>query len=111
MEKKLIVGVLQMRKEGWLIPRYQHAFPRLSRGVLTLQEERVPVLNRCAYVATLRDPLSGAPVEGIQPLLDARVVRVLSDEIILTGIERVTVGLRECDCAQTWQVRLMSLDT
>lgn len=109
MDKKLIVAVLKMREAGWIIPGYQHAFPHLLQGVLTLQEERVPSINRSAIVATLRDPSSGAPVEGVAPLIDARVIRVLADEWILTGMEHVLVGLRGCDCAQTWQVRFVEL--
>lgn len=111
MDKKLIVAVLKMREAGWIIPGYQHAFPRLLQGVLTLQEERVPSINRSAFVATLRDPDTGAPIDGMAPLIDARVVRVLADEWILTGMEHVLVGLRECDCAQTWQVRFVALQT
>ena len=111
MERKLIVAVLKMRDAGWVIPRYQHAFPRRLQGVLTLQEEQVPSLNRSAYVATLRDPATGAPVDGLAPLIDARLIRALADEWIWTGMEHVLVGLRECDCAQTWQVRLVALES
>ena len=110
MENKLIVTVLRMRDSGCPIPRYQHAFAKPLQGVLILQEEQVPSLNRHALVATLRDPNTGQPVDGLAPLIDARVVRAMADEWIWTGIERVFVGLRECDCAQTWCVRMVALE-
>lgn len=108
-DNKLIVAVLRTRDAGWLIPRYQHAFAQPPQGVLILKEEMVVVLNRHAFVATLRDPDTGAAVVGLPPLIDARVIRASADEWIWTGFERVMSGLREADCVQTWVVRAVSL--
>lgn len=110
MSKKLIVNVLKMRDGGWPYPRYQHAFAAPAQGVLYVQEESILRLNRHALVATLRHPDSGLPVEGLSPLIDARIIRATADEWVWTGIEHVMVGIKECDCAQTWVVRAVSLD-
>lgn len=109
MEKKLIVAVVRLRDAGRTIPRHNLAFVEPLRGVLTIQEESVPTLNRHALIATLRDPATGAPVDGLPSLVDVRVVRALADEWALTGFERVTVGMQECDFAQSWLARMVQL--
>ena len=109
MDKKLIVTVVTLREGGRVLPRYQHAFRSVARGILTLNEAQISALNRHALVATLRDTDTGAAVAGIEPLLDARLIRATSDELVLTGFERVQIGLHECDCAQTWLVRMEEL--
>lgn len=109
MDKKLIVAVVTLREGGRTVPRYQHAFRSAIRGILTLNETQISALNRHALVATLRDLDSGAAVAGIEPLIDARLIRATSDEWVLTGFERVQIGMHECDCAQTWLVRMEEL--
>ena len=102
-------AVLRMRAEGRPVPRHNLAFATPFLGVLRLGEERMPELNRHATVARLLDAETGRPVDGLLPLVDARVVRVLADEIVLTGFERVSDGLTERDCAQSWVARMESL--
>lgn len=109
MGKKLIVDVVRLRNAGKVVPRHNLAFVKPFVGVLTLNEERIVDLNRHSLVATLRHPDTGAPVPGLNPLLDARVVRATNDEWVLTGIERVADNLIELDCAQSWLVRLDQL--
>ena len=70
-----------------------------------MREERIPELNRHALVARLLDPATGGDL-STNPLIDARVVRAMDDEWIITGFERVMVGMFECDCAQSWIARL-----
>ena len=109
MDKKLVVAVIRLREAGKIIPRHNLAFATPVLGVLNLGEERIPALNRHALVATLRDPQTGVIVEGLPPLVDARLVRALPDEWVFTGFERVLVGMQECDCAQSWLARASEL--
>ena len=109
MDKKLIVAVVRLRDAGRVIPRHNLAFVAPLRGVLTLREEPVPALNRHALIATLCDPDTGAGIDGLTPLIDARLVRAMADEWVLTGFERVMIGMQECDCAQTWLARMERL--
>ena len=109
MDKKLIVAVVRLRDAGKVVPRYTLAFSAPYRGVLTLADEHVPSLNRHSLVAILRDPDSGAPIDGLCPLVDARIVRATADEWVLTGFERVILNMDERDCAQSWVVRMESL--
>ena len=108
-DKKLIVAVVCLRIAGRAVPKHNLAFTQPFRGVLTLDEQRVPALNRHALVAMLRDPTTGAPVDGIAPLIDARVVRATADEWVVTGFERIDDGMQERDCAQSWLARMESL--
>jgi hypothetical protein len=109
--RKLLVSVLQLRNAGRAIPRYQHAFPKPFTGVLTAGEEHVTALNRRALVAVLRDPTTGAYVDGLPPLWDARVVRVSQDEMIWTGLEGALIAASEVVVAQAWRVQIVSIAT
>lgn len=114
MDRKLIVEVRLLRESGWIIPRHRHAFAASHRGILTLDEERVPALNRHARVARLRDALTGALVEAVPPLIDATLLHAGADEWVIAGVEHVMHGVREADCAQTWlvqPVQLLGADT
>ena len=108
--RKLVVTVLKLRESGRAIPRYQHAFPKTFRGVITADEEHVPALNRRSLVAILRDPETGAAIDGIAPLWDARVIRATADEWVWSGIEVAYVGTIEVAVAQTWRVQAVSLE-
>ena len=107
--RKLLVAVLQLRNAGRAIPRYQHAFPKPYFGVLTADEEYVPALNRRAFVAVLRDPATGALVDGLPVLWDARVVRMAPDEMIWTGLEGALIGASEVVVAQAWRVQVVDI--
>lgn len=109
MDKILIVDVVRLRDTGRVIPKHNLAFTPPFRGVLTIHEQPVPALHRHALVATLRDPDTGAGIDGLTPLIDVRVVRAMADEWVLTGFERVTIGMQECDCAQSWLARMERL--
>ncbi len=109
MDKKLIVAIVKVREAGRTIPRHNLAFTPPYRGILNINEERISALNRHALIATLRDPQSGELVPGLNPLVDARLIRATCDEWILTGFERVMLNLQESDCAQSWIVRIDEL--
>ena len=106
---KVLVAVLQLRTAGRAIPRYQHAFPKPYIGVLTAEEEYVRALNRRAFVAVLRDPTTGALIDGLPPLWDARVVRMAEDEMIWTGLEGTLIGASEAVVAQAWRVKILRI--
>ena len=109
MPRKLIVAVQRVRETGRILPRHRLAFPVLHEGVLSLLEERVADWNRSTFVAKLLNSNNGALVDGVPPLLDARIIRAMEDEWILTGLERVSLSGNDADCAQTWMVRLVGL--
>lgn len=96
--------LLRVRKAGWLIPKYQHAFGRHPVGVLRVGEEYIPDLHRHTVMARLLTEGAGHAVEGVVPLWDVRLLHWSVDVITLTGIERVEdeKGLKTLDCAQTW---------
>lgn len=96
--------LLRVRKAGWLIPKYQHAFGKHPVGSLRVTEEYVPDLHRHSLMARLLSPGVGNPVEGILDLYDVRLLHWASDLITLAGFERTAdeKGLKVLDCAQTW---------
>ncbi len=108
MSKRLIVHVLRLRENGRAIPKYQLAFNTPIEGVLILREERIVELNRHALVARLRDANTGGDLP-INPLIDARMVHAMSDEWVITGFERVMIGMFESDCAQSWIASLVRI--
>lgn len=92
-----------MRERGWPVPRYQFAFRKTLLGDLTLHEQRDNVLNRATRVAQLRSLEPGC--ELLVPLLlDAQLVELTSERLILSGIERIEepLILKIEDFAQTW---------
>lgn len=97
------VNLHRLRERGWPIPKYQFAFKPTLEGELTLHEERDAVLNRYTRVARLRaiEPASGALVPA---LLDAQLLELTRERIILSGIERIEEpALSKIeDFAQTW---------
>lgn len=92
-----------MREKGWPVPRYQFAFRQTTPGDLTLHEQRDNVLNRFTRVATLRSLEPGS--ELLAPiLLDAQLIELTRERLILSGIERLEepLILKVEDFAQTW---------
>ena len=103
---KLHVSVYCLRTAGVAFPQHNLAFVKPRLGILLLNDEHVPELHRHSLVARLVDPATGAQVEGLARLIDARLVRMMSDELVVTGIERVADGLTTRDCAQSWLVQI-----
>jgi len=99
-----------MREAGWTLPRHRHAFGQPYKGIFSLREEHVAFLNRHSRVARLLQPGSMAPVDGINALVDAVLLRAGADEWIVTGIERVEQNTRVFDVAQTWVISPLVLE-
>lgn len=93
----------RLRERGWPIPKYQFAFKRPVAGELTLHEERDDLLNRHTRVARLRAPAWQPDLE-VPPLLEAVLVELTRERLILSGIERHEDPLisKVEDFAQTW---------
>lgn len=99
----MLVRLHRLRERGWPIPRYQFAFKSAVEGELTLHEERDDLLNRYTRIARLRSPNGYADL-GVPPLLDAQLVELTRERLVLSGIERsedITIQRIE-DFAQTW---------
>ena len=52
-DQKVIVAVVRLRDCGKVVPKHNLAFVKPFVGVLTLDEQHVPALNRHALVATI----------------------------------------------------------
>lgn len=99
----MIVYLHRLRDRGWPIPKYQMAFKNTVEGALTLREERDTVLNRHTRIARLHSS-TGATKLDVPPLLDAILVELTAERLVLSGIERhedVAIARIE-DVAQTW---------
>lgn len=99
----MLIRLHRLRDRGVPIPKYQFAFKAGLAGDLTIHEERDPVLNRHTRVARLREPSTRAPLP-VPMLLDAQLLELTRERMILSGIERLVapVILRVEDMAQTW---------
>ena len=99
----MIVYLHRLRDRGWPIPKYQMAFKNTVEGALTLREERDTVLNSHTGIARLHWS-TGATKLDVPPLLDAILVELTAERLVLSGIERhedVAIAGIE-DVAQTW---------
>ena len=83
----MIVYLHRLRDRGWPIPKYQMAFKNTVEGALTLREERDTVLNRHTRIARLHSS-TGATKLDVPPLLDAILVELTAERLVLSGIER-----------------------
>lgn len=89
---------LALREGGRPIPRWQQATREWREGLLRIQEEKDALTGRTMLVARLHHADRGNEVR--QPLLDARIVQMNDDRMVLTGIERDE--LHRVDVAQAW---------
>lgn len=99
----MIVRLHRLRERGWPVPKYQFAFRAPLPGELILFELRDDILNRHTRVARLLTE-AGALRSDIPDLLDAQVLSLTRERMVLSGIERdEDVALnRIVDFAQTW---------
>lgn len=100
---RMIVYLHRLRDHGWPIPKYQFAFKEPVEGELTLHEERDSILNRHARIARLRSLVATVKLD-VPPLLDAQLVELTRERLVLSGIERfedITISKTQ-DFAQTW---------
>ena len=99
----MLVRLHRLRERGWPIPKYQFAFKQARLGELTLTEVRDSVLNRYTRMAKLSG-VEGAKPQLAPPLLDAQLIELTQERMILSGIERyedIVIAKIE-DFAQTW---------
>lgn len=99
----MLVFLHRLRTRGVPIPKYQFAFKEPVEGELWLREESDSVFNRHLRVATLKPP-PGVSGEPLHRLLDAQVIELTRERMILSGIERehdLAINKIE-DFAQTW---------
>ena len=98
----MLIHLHRLRDLGVPIPKYQFAFKTTVTGILTVHEERDALLNRYTRIARLRSPLSGR--ELLVQMLDAHLVEITNERIVLSGLERVEdrAILKSTDYAQTW---------
>lgn len=99
----MVIFLHRLRQRGWPIPKYQFAFKGTVEGILTLREERDSVLNRHTRIARLLPTVATQQLD-VPPLLDAILVELTAQRLVLSGIERHTddaIAKIE-DFAQTW---------
>lgn len=80
--------LIRVRRGGWLIPKYQHAFGRHPVGALQVTQEYLPDLHRHSLVAKLLPPVPNQGTEPIPPLYDVTLLHWHCDLITLAGFER-----------------------
>lgn len=105
---KLIVDLRYVRKEGWVLPRFRACMYIAKRGVLVLREEHVKDFSRTMRIARLVTT-TGAPNADVPPLYDATLAWCDGSRLILTGFERLEVGVgRWIDYAQSWDAEIVA---
>lgn len=109
MDKKLVVDLRLVRKEGWVLPRFRSCMYRPVRGVLVLREEHQPDLMRTMRTARLLPEAGGPALADVLPLYDATLVWCDGTRMVLTGFERVQAfpGAQVIDYAQSWDCELV----
>lgn len=100
----MIVFLHRLRQRGWPIPKYQFAFKSTVEGILTLREERDNLLNRHTRIARLLPTVATQKHDDVPPLLEAILVELTAQRLVLSGIERHTDDAiaKVEDFAQTW---------
>lgn len=92
------------RREGRIKPRYQ-LFEASQVGHLQVLTEHVSHLNRASLVARLRGIVEQtmAEVDILPALLDATVIEVKRDRMVIAGLESHACGVDNVvDFAQSW---------
>ncbi|MDL5034324.1 hypothetical protein QRD43_20650 [Pelomonas sp. APW6] len=88
---------LLARHAGAPMPRWQQSRAPWVQGLLSVREQHEAALGRSTIVAKM---LAEDQSELVPPLLDARLLLVNHDRMVLTGLERDVLTRREV--AQTW---------
>ena len=89
--------MMRVRDHGWVVPRHNAGMLRAVRGQLYLRDVLFPDLRRHVRVAEFHVK------EGqLLTLMDAMLMHASPDRLVLSGFERVLVGMKETDFAQTW---------
>lgn len=83
----MLVFLHRLRTRGVPIPKYQFAFKEPVEGELTLRDEIDSVFNRHLRVATLSTAAGQSDTPALR-LLDAQLIELTRERLILSGIER-----------------------
>ena len=89
--------MMRVREDGWIVPRHNSGMLRAVRGVLRVEEVRIPNLNRHSRVAKFTTE-SGEVIT----MMDVVLLNATQNRIILSGFERNFVRTKDIDFAQTW---------
>ena len=89
--------MIRVRRDGVIQPIHWVGLQRAVRGELHLADKHIPSLNRHARVATFR-----AETGEVLELMDAALMHASGQWLVLSGFERVLLGVKDADCAQTW---------
>lgn len=89
---------LCLRHKGAPVPRWQQSQAAWYEGLLQVLEEKDPILGRHVLVARLFSPAREA--ELLPPLVDARLLQLTEQRMVIAGMERD--DLTRTDTAQAW---------
>lgn len=92
----VLCEVTLIRRNGTPVPRWQLGTLKPYRGSVLVREETPDDLGRTCRVAYLADLPDGPR------LYDVQLLQMTGRWLVLTGFERVDVGGRVADMAQTW---------
>ncbi len=96
----MIIRLHRLLDQGRPIPKHRFAFLEPIVAVLRVHESRDDVLDQYVPVARVYDPTTGAPLD-VPPLLNAHLDLLTSEQIRLSGIERIENPTAQ-DVGQTW---------
>lgn len=88
--------VTLIRRNGTPVPRWQLGTLKPYRGSVLVREETPDDLGRTCRMAYLADLPDGPR------LYDVQLLQMTGRWLVLSGFERVDVGGRVADMAQTW---------
>ncbi|WP_323491649.1 hypothetical protein [Undibacterium sp. RTI2.1] len=97
--------VTRLWEDGKLIPKWRHSMVYPVLGELAFGECKNPLLRRRLHQANLYDVSHGSANQDlIPPLVDAAVIHMGAEFIILSGLELDVFGKAS---AQTWRAQLL----
>lgn len=100
----MLCEIVLIRTDGVLAPRWQLGNLPVLRGELVIRDEQVPDLGRSSKMAFL------AGLEHSPRLYDTVLIGTQGAWLSLSGFERVDLGGRWADYAQTWLVTPVARD-
>lgn len=96
----VIFDMIRVRIDGAVVPRHNVGLQRAVRGTLLVGDKRLEGLQRHARVATFQ-----TEDQQTLELIDASLLHITAETMVLTGFERNTSSGKEIDYAQTWVLR------
>lgn len=104
----MLYQVRCLRKRGIEVPRHGLEDLPAPTGRLLVAQSRKRMLGRTIRLARLVD-IEG-PTDLLPPLLDARLIWLEDNRLTLSGFERLSVGGRNTDFAQSWLATIVRKD-